>query len=161
MKTKEKIEVLRRKISFIVFVFLIASCSDNRIFDEVAKISSEGWHVEDVYTFKVNVSDTTKAYDIFFHIRNTSEYDYSNIWLFIDTQSPNGAAMRDTVEFVLADASGAWYGRGLGDMYSLLLPYKQNIHFPYRGIYSFTLTQGMRTDVLHGIKDVGFRVQER
>ncbi len=161
MKTKEIIEVLRRISSFIALVFLFTACSDNRIFDEVVKIPSEKWHADDVYTFKVNVSDTTKVYDIYFHIRNTSDYDFSNIWLFIDTQSPNGAEMRDTVEFVLADASGAWYGSGLGDVYSLLLPYKQNIHFPYRGIYSFTFNQAMRTDVLYGIKDVGLRVQER
>ena len=81
--------------------------------------------------------------------------------MFIETTSPNGAVMIDTVEFILTDNNGKWLGKGLGSINSLLIPYKSNIRFPYRGIYSFSLQQAMRQDVVDGLKDVGLCIQER
>ncbi len=66
--------------------------------------------------------------------------------------------MTDTLNFRLADDRGRWLGRGIGDLYFIRLPYKQDILFPYKGIYRFEIVQGMRTD-LEGIRDVGLRVE--
>ena len=49
-------------------------------------------------------------------------------------------------------------GQGYWRLYFLRLPYKQNIRFPYKGIYQFDIAQGMRTN-LEGIRDVGLRVE--
>jgi gliding motility-associated lipoprotein GldH len=149
-----------KKIIFLVaIVFALLACNDNRIFDEVRKFPSDEWKVNDSVKFLVNVADTLTAYDISIHIRNDRRYAYSNLWMFIETSSPAGAVLRDTVEFVLADDNGQWLGQGLYSINSMLMPYKTNVRFPYRGIYTFTLQQAMRKESIYGIKDIGLQVE--
>ncbi|MBN1117142.1 MAG: gliding motility lipoprotein GldH [Bacteroidales bacterium] len=143
-----------------VFFFLIA-CTGNVAYDDVQKVDKEGWQAGDVFSFNVPVADTASAFDILIHIRNNNNYEYSNLWLFIDTKAPNGNHMRDTVEFILADPSGKWLGKGLGAINTMLIPYKPNIKFPNSGIYIFDIQQGMRKETLENIMDVGVRVQKR
>jgi gliding motility-associated lipoprotein GldH len=149
------------KISVIGFSFLLLlSCSNNRIFDEVQKIPNSGWEKTDSKSFTISINDTTNSYDIFLHLRNQKTYDKSNLWLFVKTSAPNGDQITDTLEFFLAEPDGRWLGSGLGSINSMLIPYKLNIRFPYRGIYIFEFKQAMRVDVLEGIIDIGLRVQK-
>ena len=152
--------IKKQNIFFLAFLsIVIHGCSQNRLFDEVQKIPHTGWAASDSKKFTVSVSDTSQAYDIFLHIRNSTSYNYSNLWLFVKTSAPNGDHITDTLEFFLADPSGHWLGKGLGSINSMLIPYKQNIRFPFRGIYTFEFQQAMRKEVLSGIMDIGLRVQ--
>ena len=161
INSKLKMRNTYRFLFPVITLIMVTSCSDGRIYDEVKELKDEEWHVKEYVEFLVNVSDTTQAYDINIHVRNSSDYKYSNLWLFVETSSPNGATMRDTIEFFLADEAGNWYGNGLGSINALLVPYKQNIKFPYRGVYSFSFAQGMRKELLTGIKDIGLQIQKR
>jgi gliding motility-associated lipoprotein GldH len=152
-------KVLIHYMALFISGVILVSCTGNLLFDDVEKIDPDGWKTDDVLTFKIPVSDTSSSYNIFVHIRNSNDYEYSNLWLFITTTSPGGESMKDTVEFVLADPSGQWLGRGLGAINTSLLPYKQNIRFPQRGIYTFEIQQGMRKKVLENILDIGIRIQ--
>jgi gliding motility-associated lipoprotein GldH len=149
-----------KAFTICLFIAVLTACNDSRIFDEVINFPSDQWESDKPINFTINISDTTTAYDILVHIRNNNRYEFSNLWMFIETSSPSGASLTDTIEFVLADDKGQWYGKGLGSINSLLIPYKQNIRFPYRGVYSFTFRQAMRKDVIIGVKDVGICVQE-
>lgn len=139
--------------------FIVVSCGTNRLFDEVQTISGSGWEKNDVKKFTITISDTTVAYDIFLHLRNKTTYNNSNLWLFVNTSAPNGDNITDTLEFILADPTGRWLGKGLGSINYMLIPYKLNIRFPYRGIYTFQFQQAMREENLEGIIDIGLRVQ--
>ena len=98
-------------------------------------------------------------------IRSTStgEYPFSDLFLFVDLEGPRGRALRDTVECLLADPTGRWYGKGLGfifaDRYQAHVLYKLNNRFPASGRYSIKLEQAMRTEVLEGVLDVGVSVE--
>lgn len=142
----------------IIYMLFLTACDPNRAFEENKEVPGHIWKMEDVIQFKVPVQDTISSHSIFINLRNYSEYPYSNIYLFVHVTSPAGDALTDTVNFILADQKGKWLGRGLGDMYFSRLLYKQNIRFPYPGIYIFDITQGMRTN-LKGIRDVGLRVE--
>jgi gliding motility-associated lipoprotein GldH len=137
----------------------IFSCANDRLFDNVQKISHSGWDKSDAKKFTISISDTAAAYDILLHLRNKTTYSSSNLWLFVNTTAPNGNHITDTLEFTLADPSGKWLGKGLGSINSMLIPFKMNIRFPFRGIYTFEFRQAMREDVLEGITDIGLRVQ--
>jgi len=146
--------------SLIALLLLLVSCTKNRLFDDMKSIPSEGWKANSNIVFDATVNDTSVAYDILLNVRNTASYEFSNLWLFIEISAPNGDTMIDTVEFKLADMNGKWLGSGLGTINSVLLPYKSNIQFPYRGIYTFEIQQAMRKDILHGIKDIGVRIEK-
>lgn len=145
----------------IVLIFLLFACNGSPVFDEVEGIPEAGWEADSKMTFTIPISDTTNSCDIFVHLRNSNDYSYSNLWLFITTTSPAGHTLCDTVEFVLAEPDGKWLGAGLGAISSVMVPYKTNIRFPNRGIYKFEVQQAMRSDILTGIMDVGIRIEER
>ncbi len=151
------IKAIYNKIFIILFFF--TSCTGNILFDDIHEISSVGWNANDKLIFRVPVNDISGSYNIYLHIRNSNDYEYSNLWLFLTTTSPGGISMTDTVEFVLADPSGQWLGSGLGSINTSLIPYKQNVRFPQRGIYSFEIQQGMRKEVLENIMDIGVRIE--
>ncbi len=142
----------------VVWMLLLTACDPNSVFEKNKEIPGHTWKMKDVIRFKVPVKDTVSSHSIYINIRNYSKYPYSNIYLFVHVTSPSGNTLTDTVNYILADQRGRWLGRGLGDMYFIRFPYKQNIRFPYPGIYLFNITQGMRTN-LKGIRDVGIRVE--
>jgi len=153
-----------RGIKLLLLLAVIAlgmACSESRIYDNLETFEEDIWNANDIIRFDVAVNDTALAYDLLVHLRNTGDYQYSNLWLFVETKAPSGAVMRDTVEFILADNSGVWLGNGISSVKSMLVPYKLNIRFPYRGIYTFGFQQGMRDEELSGIKNIGLRIQER
>lgn len=144
---------------FLIVTLIVSACTGNLLFDDVQKINPNGWNSTEIIKFQAPVNDISSSYNIYLHIRNSNDYEYSNLWLFISTVSPGNNRMTDTVEFILADPTGQWLGKGLGSINTSLIPYKQNIRFPQRGIYTFEIKQGMRKEVLDNILDVGIRIE--
>jgi len=64
------------------------------------------------------------------------------------------------MECILADANGKWLGNGLGDIWDNKILFKQNVKFPKRGLYQFTLNQAMRLDSLPMIMDAGLSIEK-
>lgn len=116
--------------------------------------------MNDTIVFEVSINDTTNAHNIYFNVRNTSKYQMQNLYVFIHTIAPNGMTLTDTFECYLADDKGRWTGSGWGDLYDNQFIYKKNIRFPVSGKYTFKYTQGMRTETLQYISDVGIRIEK-
>ena len=154
---------MNRKLSLlsgiVIFLSIFYSCDKNRVYDQVYSLPGEGWNEDSIMHFNFAVTDTSRAYDILIHVRNGGNYQYSNLWLFIRTTAPGGNFLRDTLEIPLADPSGRWLGKGLGDINAMLVPYKTNVLFPHRGLYSITIQQAMRQVSLKNILDIGVRLQ--
>lgn len=145
-------------IRFLV-VLLFASCDNNRIFEENKAITGEGWSVNDVKLFNVDIKDPATTTNFYINIRNADGYPYSNLFLFVKTIFPNGKMSNDTLECILADEKGKWLGSGIGDIYDNQIPFKRNVRFPLAGKYTFEIQHGMRTDNVPLIMDVGLRIE--
>lgn len=135
------------------------SCQRGFLFESVISLPTEGWTAKEFVSFEVLVDDTIQEYSINLSLRNDGRYAYSNLFLFINTYAPTGAQIRDTIECMLADKSGKWLGKGLGGQYSHNIPYKYKVQFPFKGIYRFEIEQGMRSDPLLHITDVGISIK--
>jgi len=143
----------------IVSVALMA-CDRNMVYEEIQDIPHKDWLSTDSLVFRIPVSDTTTVQNILFNIRNTSSYRYANLFLFVTTTSPKGAEVKDTLEIPLADDRGKWYGKGISNTYDLRYPYRRMIKFPFTGIYTVSVAQGMREKSLGGISKFGVRVEK-
>jgi len=97
---------------------------------------------------------------LYVNIRNKGTYAYSNIYLFMSIGSPDGQVKTDTVEFTLAEPDGRWKGSGIGGLHDNQILYKNSVFFPHKGVYQFQIKQGMRDNVLQGIRDVGLRIEK-
>jgi gliding motility-associated lipoprotein GldH len=146
--------------SLALLFLMLLSCDKTRVFEQNIKIPGSVWNKENIVHFKVNISDTVSAHNIYINIRNGSKYSYSNIFLFISTHAPNGVSVRDTFEITLADARGKWLGNGIGNVFGNQVLYLKNIRFPYRGIYLFDIEQAMWNTKLAHITDVGLRIEK-
>ena len=148
----------------LILIFLIAAaltmaCSDRKVFDEVKSTGGHEWSASNRLRFEAPIADTSITYRILLHVRNHVDYQYANLFLFLQTRMPNGNITRDTIECQLADPSGQWYGKGTGLYRQQLIPLHNHLKFPLPGTYVFYLEQGMRDTLLFGITDAGLRIE--
>jgi len=139
---------------------LLSSCGGNDLYLSNVPVDKGVWPVDRFYRYEVPVTDTAGIYTIYIQVRNDGRYEYSNLWLFIRTNSPTGASLRDTLECRLADEHGRWQGRGSGGRFSLEIPLRYRVRFPQPGTYLFEIEHGMRDTELKHITDLGLRIEK-
>jgi gliding motility-associated lipoprotein GldH len=108
----------------------------------------------------VEITDALLPTNFYVNVRNADGFPYSNLYLFIKTTFPNGKMARDTLNCILADEKGNWLGSGMGDIYDNQIPFKRNVHFPFKGKYVFEIQHGMPLENLPLIMDVGLRIEK-
>ena len=138
---------------------IITGCKFHSIFEKSADIPQSRWSKNLKINFEVPVTDTLNGYNILISLRNNNEYPYSNCYLYVNTISPKGINIHDTVEFTLADDNGKWLGHGFGGVWSTEF-YKKNIRFPVKGVYKIEVVHAMRDEPLNGIMDVSMRIEK-
>lgn len=141
-------------------LLFLASCDNNLLFDENASIDNMSWSREDVKSFSYQVDDTLQSCNFYMNIRHSEDYAFSNLYVFLKTEFPNGEAARDTMEFILQDPDGKWKGRGAGSLRDNSIMFKQNLRFPLKGQYRFSFEQAMREPQLKGISEIGLRIEK-
>ena len=140
---------------------ILVACDSNRVFEEYKTIDPAGWHKDSVASFTVEIQDVEPGHNLYMNIRNQGNYPNSNLWLFLEVQSPDGQTLTDTVEYILAEKTGKWTGSGIGDLFDNQFLYQQNVRFEQAGEYRFLIRQGMRAIQLKGIHDIGLRVEKQ
>lgn len=144
----------------MLLLSVFTGCDRKKVFESYQSIGTKGWNKDSLVVFKVNLTDTMRNHNLYVNIRNMGTYSYSNLWLFFTVGSPDGKLNTDTVEFSLAEPTGRWKGSGLGDLHDNQILYKKSVYFPKKGDYTFTIKQGMRDNVLQGIRDIGIRIEK-
>lgn len=154
---------MKQIFSYFIIVFIltgIVSCDRKRVFESYYELDKKGWNKDSVVVFNVQLTDTIKNHNLYVNIRNKGSYAYSNLWLFLTVNSPDGKMRTDTVEFTLAEPSGKWKGSGIGGLHDNQILFKNSVYFPRKGEYKFMIKQGMRDNVLEGIRDIGIRIEK-
>lgn len=154
----------RRLFDLIVAILVItgfAACSGKTAFQESKPVPASGWQAENPVEFSFTTADTTRLHQMYLTIRNTTDYPYSNLYLFLDIEFPDDRAFRDTLECILAGKDGKWTGKGFGKMRSQAFLFRDEVWFPVAGTYTFRLQHGMREESLRGIADTGIRIDRK
>lgn len=137
-----------------------ASCNSGVVFSKYQNFEKNEWFAKNKATFEMEVSDGNSLHDISLLVRHADAYPYSNLFLFLTTQYPDGKMITDTLECILANGKGEWQGKGSGEIFDITIPLKKNVRFPLTGKYVFTFEQAMRTDPLPYIMDFGMEVKK-
>lgn len=148
-------------IIFIVAVMAVmfSACDRSVVFEDNVNIPDNRWEQNRIIQLETDIQDTISPHNLYINVRNASGYQFSNLFIFFTTVTPSGKAERDTVELMLADASGKWLGDGMGDIWDNRKRFKSNFRFPEKGKYVFLFEQAMRVDPLPQIMDVGIRIE--
>jgi len=143
---------------FIGVICLTLSCDSGRIYEENIAVENNVWMKDDIKTFQFEITDTMSALDLYVNIRTTTDYQYSNLYLFLYSDYPNGYTDKDTLEFILAQQDGKWLGESSGTVVENQILISRGGRFPATGTYTFKMEHAMRENELTEIIDVGFRV---
>lgn len=150
------------KVLYFILIFfcsILFSCGSDCIYDQYQSIENIAWEKDKEYYFTFQVEDNSTPYNIILEIRNNNLYPYQNLWLFYNEELPIGPLVRDTIECLLADEYGKWYGHGIS-LHQSSFPVRTAYIFPHKGQYTFSFRQGMRNDILRGIQEIGLRVEK-
>lgn len=152
----------------LLLISLVFGCDSNRVFDEYQSIPDE-WDKDNIIAFKVTPPDSINPYNLYVNLRNTDDYKFSNLFLIVELNYPNGKTVKDTLEYPMANPDGSFLGSGFTDVKENKLWYKgfeEPFVFNESGEYIVNIQHAMRqngmvngVDKLEGITDVGFRVE--
>jgi gliding motility-associated lipoprotein GldH len=151
----------RHFLHIILFsMYIICLSCTKPIYYEQYQTIDNPWNKNKEYFFTCEIEDHTVFYNISINIRNNNLYPYQNLWLFYTEEQPENLILRDTIECMLADNYGKWIGSGIS-IHHLNIPIRTQYKFPRKGLYTFTIRQGMREDRLKGIEQLGLRIEKK
>lgn len=145
----------------ISLINFIVACSDQDIvYDEFKTLEGNSWSMYDTLHFEYEVPSKETLHDVYFQIRTTTEYQYSNLFFFMKITKPDASIQIDTFQMILAEPNGKWVGNNSGTFVESKFLIADNIEFPQEGVFTFDIIQGMDTENLKEVSDVGIRIEE-
>lgn len=151
----------------ILFFVTFVSCDSKKEYDSYLSMDNESWNINNSVKFKVDIEDIERQKNVFLNVRTNSSYLYRNLYVIGKMTLPNGAVLKDTLEYEMADAFGNWLGDGITDVKENKLYYLEKYKFPIKGEYVFEFSHAMRKRGnvqgvldLEGVTDVGIRIEK-
>lgn len=126
----------------IIFVFLslfLLVCCNTNTESSYSVFEEDSWHADSIITLSHSVVDTITKQNLYLKIRHTTDFEYQNIFLFVDFQEK-----RDTIEVTLSEKNGKWLGRGFGDIKEVEYCFAKDIIFNSKKTSNVTVEQAMR-----------------
>jgi gliding motility-associated lipoprotein GldH len=150
-----------RTLALIGTIVMFISCYSSIVFEEYKSFENQKWNTDSVAFFNYANSDTTSKNTIKIKLRHSVEYEFQNLFLFIETD------VMDTVELMLANKEGIWLGSGIGDVREFEFEYQNAKLFSKKGNYSFKIEQAMRygmaekIQILNNVLAVGISIEKQ
>lgn len=147
-------------LSGILSALFLFGCIEGSVYENNQDVDPQGWQIQDSVEFIVEIKDTLSPANFLLNLRHNVDYEFSNIYFFVNTVYPNNHYSRDTIEILLAGKDGQWLGKGFGELKEVQVMLKDKVVFPMSGTYSFSFVQAMRSEGLMGVEDIGIRIEK-
>tara|TARA_B110000459_G_scaffold49146_1_gene54828 strand:+ start:582 stop:1046 length:465 start_codon:yes stop_codon:yes gene_type:complete len=152
---------MTRTLVLIATIVMFISCDRSIVFEEYKSFENQNWNTDSVVFFNYAITDTISKNIVKIKLRHTVEYEFQNLFLFIETD------LNDTIELMLANKEGMWLGSGIGDVREFEFEYQNAKLFSKKGSYSFKIEQAMRygvaekIQVLNNVLAVGLSIEKQ
>jgi gliding motility-associated lipoprotein GldH len=164
-----KIIMLSKSVQWLfLFAFVTFSCQQHKPFDRYTSIADR-WDKHQTIRYDFVAPDTINPYNLFVNLRTTTAYKFSNLFLIVELNYPNGKVSKDTLEYLMAKPNGELLGTGFTTVkeHKLWLKgYETPFVFDEQGTYKIQIQHAMRQRGepngianLEGIIDVGFSIE--
>lgn len=144
----------------VCLILAAVGCGPGPVAVDAAELDPDGWRATDTVRLTFEVDQPDHRHDLQFGLRHSEDYPYSNLYLFVRLDYPNGRTLTDTLECPLASPSGEWYGEG-SRWIDQRIGYKRGVGFPLQGEYTLQVVHAMRQDPLPGMAEVRFALFDR
>ena len=152
--------------SLIIFYLLcmLTGCLPSPYYQKEDSVPQNAWSYNFKPAFNIEIKDTLAHYDAEFLIQHTQAYPYNNLWMWVYIKTPGDSiAKKIRINVPLAEATGKWLGRGMGEIWEQRMPinFGDSIKFDRTGTYEITLEQNMRINPLPEVLHVGLKLEKR
>lgn len=155
----KKMRVNALFIAAFLLLFLGLGCSSLPTYEKVYVFEQKQWEQSVKPQFSVDIKDTSKRYNFTLTLRTTSDYEYSNLWIYLNTLTPDGQKAREPFEIKTTDANGAWIGKKTGTIVEHSIYFKDR-KMPKKGKYVFIVEQGITKNTINEVLDISLEVSE-
>lgn len=150
---------MKNVLFFMTLLFLFASCNETAFYQKSFGFKNNMWSQDVKPKFEVEFQDTTKIYDFVLTLRTTTDYKYSNLWIFLNSTPPVGESVREPYEIKTTFPDGSWIGKETGTIVEHQLVFKRR-RLPYKGKYKFVVEQAITEKTVDEVLDISLRVEE-
>ncbi len=146
-------------------LFFLMACQENIFYHSYQPVHPAGWYKSDTltYPFPTDLA-LDSSYNFQVGIRHTDSYIYRDLWLAISPIQRDSLAIpqTDTLHIYLADATGSWKGKGIGE----IRQYSETIQIPSLknhsdSIKGYHIIHLMKDHPLKGIQNIGLCIQKK
>ena len=127
------------RIIFVFLSLLLLVCCNTNTESSYSVFEEDSWHADSIITLSHSVVDTITKQNLYLKIRHTTDFEYQNIFLFVDFQDK-----RDTIEVILSEKNGKWLGSGFGDVKEVEFCLAKEVIFNTKKASKVTVEQAMR-----------------
>jgi len=159
IQNHKKMRVNTLFIAAFFLLFFGLGCSSLPTYEKVYVFEQKQWEQSVKPQFSVDIKDTSKRYNFTLTLRTTSDYEYSNLWIYLNTLTPDGQKAREPFEIKTTDANGAWIGKKTGTIVEHSIYFKDR-KMPQNGKYVFIVEQGITKNTINEVLDIGLEVSE-
>ena len=139
---------------------VLFGCGPKPDSSDAVQLDPSGWKSADTAFMNFRVVHPDHRHDLQLGLRHGEDYPFSNLFLFVELEYPNGKALLDTLEFTLGRPDGRWFGEGRRWI-DHRFGYKQGVAFPLEGEYKLKVVHAMRLDPLPEIAELRFSMFDR
>jgi gliding motility-associated lipoprotein GldH len=150
---------LKKSAVFGALFFVTISC-ESSICDQTINFENGKWQESNPVTFKFEIKDTAKQYDIFLEVNHGTDYGHQNFYCLVESYSPLGLAQRQVNSLELSSKKGKWTGICNSETCNRKIPFITRSVFDIPGSYKIRLTQYSRKNPLAGINSLRLIVEQ-
>lgn len=144
---------------FVLLAVILAGCTGAAMYEKSYDFENKEWAQNVKPSFSVDIKDTTKAYTFIITLRTTTEYKFSNLWVYLNSTTPDGQKVREPYEIKITNPDGSWAGKKTGTIVENSIYFK-NRKLPKAGKYVFVIEQGITESKIDEVIDIGLLVEE-
>ena len=144
----------------LLAVSMIA-CNENRIYE--SHIDPSGnleWKKDQLVEFEVEIVDNTLHYNEIVALRYAQGYMYTNLPVEIKRIGPDGKEEVFQHNFNVRNTDGKRNGEPAGDIWDLEEMLHENMQFPQKGTYHYSIRHLHERDLLHFVMEVGIIIDK-
>ncbi|QPH38137.1 gliding motility lipoprotein GldH [Pedobacter endophyticus] len=141
----------------LMMITFLAGCT-NSIIDSNVELDNRRWSYRNHIANSFEIKESSTPYNIYFKLRVTANYKYSNIFILAHFKDGNKVVTR-RYQYKLAKNDGEWLGSGSGNVFSYTLPMLTNYRFAHNGKFTIEIEQNMRDNPLLEVSDAGILIE--
>ncbi len=152
-------KTMRKYLFYCLLIGVLYSCSEQPFYEKVYSFKNNEWSQRVKPSFTIDIKDINIEYNFAITLRTTTDYKFSNLWIYMNTITPDGTKAREPFQIAVTNPDGSWAGIKTGTIVELPLQFN-NRRLPKKGKYTFTLEQGITDSKIDEVLDIGLRVTE-